>query len=97
MLRVSQVNAPNHLNLNMHLNGEDELTFTRLSLASAFPYIFFFIGRMAYNKFRAGAARLNTSAVQNPSPPKVSFCNAEQATLRNHRRCSSHIGQLPRA
>ena len=47
MLRVSQVNAPNHLNLNMHLNGEDELTFTRLSLASAFPYIFFFIGRMA--------------------------------------------------
>ena len=47
MLRVSQVNAPNHLNLNVHFNGEDELTFTRLSLASAFPYIFFFVGRVA--------------------------------------------------
>ena len=47
MLRVSQVNASNHLNLNVHFNGEDELTFTRLSLALAFPHIFFFVGCVA--------------------------------------------------
>ena len=38
MLRASQVNAPNHNNLDMPFNGEDKLTCARLSLgASAFP------------------------------------------------------------
>ena len=68
MLRVSQVNAPNHLNLNVHFNGEDELTFTRLSLASA-PISSSSLGAWQL-KLRAGATRFNTSTVQTQARHK---------------------------
>ena len=66
-LRASQVNAPNHLNLNTPFNGENKLTFTRLlPEASAFPISSSSLGAWQL-KFLAGATRVNIFAVQNPS------------------------------
>ena len=68
--RACQVNAPNHLNLNMPFNGEDKLTFTRLlPEASAFPISSSSLGAWQL-KFRAGATRVNIFAVQKPKPAK---------------------------
>ena len=70
MLRVRQVNAPNHLNLNMHFNGEDELTdvhkaFTGIGLS------LYLLLHWAHGNLSDGATRfsgLNTSVQFRPKP-----------------------------
>ena len=83
MLRASQVNAPNHLNLNTPFNGEDKLTFTRLlPEASAFPISSSSLGAWQL-KFLAGATRANIFAVQNPSRQEF------QSAMSGKRRCTT--------
>ena len=92
MLRASQVNAPNHNNLDMPFNGEDKLTCARLSLgASAFPIASSSLGAWQLKV----PGRRNTLKYLRCSKPKPSTSQSlkhDSCPQKNQQSCSSSGG-----